>query len=256
MFGLARRLLAARSSSAARPEDHIHTVEAIRARLAEPAPSSYAGDAIYGGFDGTVTTFAVVAGVAGASLSPTVTLILGLANLVADGFSMAAGAYLSTRAEEQRYAVLREFEQRSLVVDPDGERREIREILANMGVRGDALTAATETITDDKRAWVDLMLLGEYGLTQQRRNPRIAAGTTFGAFIVFGAIPLVPHATGMPAPFAIATAMTSISFIGIGILKARHAGRSITNSVLETLAVGAGAAALAYGVGKLLSGLA
>jgi len=256
MFALVRRVMASGLMSADRPENHVHTPEAIRARLAAPTPSSYAGDAIYGGFDGTVTTFAVVAGVAGAALSPTVTLILGLANLFADGFSMAAGAYLSTRAEEQRYQALREFEQLSLRTDPDGERLEIREILLRMGVREPALATATQSITADKRAWVDLMLLGEYGLTEQRRSPRLSAATTFSAFLVFGAVPLLPHALGLPSAFAVATALTSVSFIGIGIMKARHAGRSVAMSVLETLAVGAGAAGLAYGVGKLLSGLA
>ena len=235
---------------------HSHTPSAIRARLAAPTPTSYAGEAIYGGFDGTVTTFAVVAGVAGASLSPAVTLILGLANLIADGFSMAAGAYLSTRAEEQRYLALREFEQASVAAEPDGERREIREILARMGVEGPALAEATRSVTSDRQAWIDLMMLGEYGLTQQRRSARLSAAMTFGAFLLFGAVPLLPYALSLPSPFLLASATTAISFTGIGILKAYHAGRPAGVSIAETLAVGAGAAGLAFAVGHLLSGLA
>ena len=73
--------------------DHKHTPEAIESRLSAGPQSSYLRDWVYGGMDGTVTTFAVVSGVVGAELPTTVILILGLANLVADGFSMAAGNY-------------------------------------------------------------------------------------------------------------------------------------------------------------------
>lgn len=251
MLATMRRLWRARRASQVSGLRHEHTIEAIRARLSRPAPPSNAADAIYGGFDGTVTTFAVVAGVAGASLSPTVTLILGCANLLGDGFSMAAGAYLSNRAEEQRYATLRDFERLSVAETPEGERREIREILAGMGIRDPALTSATDAMTSTERAWVDLMLLGEYGLTRPRRTSFAAAITTFTAFVLFGAVPLLPFAAGLPEPFLIATATTAVSFVGLGIMKARHASRSLLMSVLETLAVGSVSAGLAYGVGRL-----
>lgn len=61
----------------------------------------YLPEFVYGGTDGTVTTFAVVAGVIGASLSSTVVLILGFANLFADGFSMAVSNYLSTKSRNE-----------------------------------------------------------------------------------------------------------------------------------------------------------
>ncbi len=69
---------------------------------AAPPPDSWLREFVYGGIDGTVTTFAVVAGVAGAGLSPAIVLVLGLANLLGDGFAMAAGNYLSTKADHQR----------------------------------------------------------------------------------------------------------------------------------------------------------
>ena len=70
--------------------EHSHTEQAIRARLARGPRSNYLRDWIYGGIDGAVTTFAIVAGVAGADLSAAVVLVLGFANLLADGFAMAA----------------------------------------------------------------------------------------------------------------------------------------------------------------------
>ena len=62
---------------------------------------SYLGEFVYGAIDGSVTTFAVVAGATGADLSPSVVIILGFANLFADGFSMATGNYLSTKTKLQ-----------------------------------------------------------------------------------------------------------------------------------------------------------
>lgn len=251
-----RRRARARPAVPAPGEPHDHDRASIRARLRAPIRQSYATELIYGGFDGTVTTFAVVAGVEGASLAAGITLILGLANLFADGFSMAAGAYLSARAEEERYATLREFERRSVADNPEGERREAVEILSRMGVSEPALSAAADAVTADESRWIDLMMQGEYGLGELNRSPRLAALATFGAFLVFGMVPLLPYLLGYGEAFHVAAAMTGVSFVGLGLLKARHGGRAILPSVVETLAVGIGAAAVAWGVGHLLAGLA
>src|SRR5688500_13819809 len=106
--------------------EHEHTTEAIRARLAEGPRPSYLRDWVYGGIDGSVTTFAVVTGVVGAHLSPTIIVILGIANLLGDGFSMAASNYLGTRTERQEAEALRAQEERHIQTDPDGEREEVR----------------------------------------------------------------------------------------------------------------------------------
>ena len=85
-----------------------HTTEAIRDRLDADPKVSYLRDWVYGGIDGAVTTFAIVAGVVGADMGARVILILGLANLLADGFSMAAGNYSGTKSEVEDYERLRE----------------------------------------------------------------------------------------------------------------------------------------------------
>lgn len=69
-----------------------------RRRLAESRHPSYLGDAILGSIDGCVTTFAVVAGAAGGGFSSGVVIVLGIANLLADGFSMAVSNYQGPRA--------------------------------------------------------------------------------------------------------------------------------------------------------------
>lgn len=79
-----------------------HSPRAVSARLSGAPAVSYLRDFIYGAVDGAVTTFAVVAGVAGARLDETVVIILGSANLLADGFSMAVSNFLGSRAERQQ----------------------------------------------------------------------------------------------------------------------------------------------------------
>ena len=86
---------------------------------------SYLSDFVYGGIDGSVTTFAIVAGVIGASLSPTIVLILGFANLFADGFSMAVGNYLSTKSRKEYADKIRKSEEHSVINIPEEETEEI-----------------------------------------------------------------------------------------------------------------------------------
>src|SRR5918993_2054889 len=101
--------------------EHEHTVEAIGERLAAGPRHNYLRDWIYGGIDGAVTTFAVVTGVVGANLSPAIILILGFANLVADGFSMAASNFLGTRAEHDDIKRIEKIEHRHIEFEPEGE---------------------------------------------------------------------------------------------------------------------------------------
>ena len=129
------------------PLEHGHSQEQIRARLARGPRVSYLRDLVFGGIDGAVTTFAIVAGVVGADLSPRIVLILGAANLLADGFSMAAANYSSTRTEVDEYAHLRAMEERHIETTPDGEREEVRQILHAQGFDGDTLRQAVKLIT-------------------------------------------------------------------------------------------------------------
>ncbi len=159
--------------------EHEHTQEAIHQRLAAGAQQSYLRDWVYGGNDGTVTTFAIVAGVIGAHLSPRVILILGSANLIADGFAMAASNYLATRSEIEEFHHAETVERRHIEVAPDGEREEVREILRGLGLVGDLLDRVVAVITADRDRWVRLMIRDEYGLPAVVRSPFRAAASTF-----------------------------------------------------------------------------
>jgi VIT1/CCC1 family predicted Fe2+/Mn2+ transporter len=97
-----------------------HSAQAIARRLSGPPSLSYLRDRMYGGIDGAVTAFAIVAGVIGAQLSSRVVLILGIANLIADGFFMAARNYSGTKTEHDEQAHLRAIEERHIDVVPEG----------------------------------------------------------------------------------------------------------------------------------------
>lgn len=236
--------------------EHDHSPEAIRERLSAGPRHSYIRDWVYGGIDGSVTTFAVVSGVIGASLSPVVILVMGFANLVADGFSMAASNYLGTKAEQEDFKRLEVIEYRHVDTNPEGEREEVRQIFTEKGFEGEDLDRVVELITSDRTRWVRTMLTEEYGLPLEVRSARLAAVCTFSAFSLCGLVPLVPFILGVPRAFAISTVLTGVTFFAIGAVKAKWSTSAWWRSGLETLFVGSIAALLAYGAGLLLRGLA
>ncbi|WP_438976416.1 VIT1/CCC1 transporter family protein [Roseicyclus sp.] len=235
------------------PREHGHSPAEIAARIAAPAGRGYLRDVVYGAIDGAVTTFAIVAGVAGAALETKVILALGLANLLADGFSMAAGNYAGTKAERDDASRLARVERRHLAENPAGERAEIREILRRKGLSGDVLEQAATQIAGDTAAAVALMLSDEYGLAPVAPRPLRAALATFAAFVGAGAVPLVPFVLGWGDAFAQATAMTLAVFFTIGAAKSLWSEAPWWRSGLETLAIGGAAAMVAYAVGRLFA---
>jgi len=232
--------------------EHEHSPSAIRDRLAQGPRNSYLRDWVYGGIDGSVTTFAVVTGVVGASLSPSIVLILGAANLLADGFSMAASNYSGTRTEKQEHEAMRAREERHIDVDPDGEREEVRQIFASKGFEGAELERVVEVVTADRDRWIDLMLTEEYGLPPQIRPPLTAALNTFVSFLLCGSMPLLPFIAQLPHPFAWSLALTLIVFFLIGSAKSRWLTVSWWKGGLETLGIGSAAAALAFLAGLIM----
>jgi VIT1/CCC1 family predicted Fe2+/Mn2+ transporter len=231
--------------------EHGHSPEEIRARLSSRVPESYLRDWVYGSIDGVVTTFAVAAGVAGANLSPHVVLILGFANLLADGFSMAVANYSGTRTEIDNYQRLLAIEKQHIRAVPDGEREEIRQIFAKKGFRGDDLEVVVATISADTRRWAETMVLEEYGLSPVQRSPVKAALSTFSAFALFGSLPLIPFMAG--GGLVLSALAASVAFLLIGSFKSRWSMRSALHCSVETLAIGGVAAGLAFATGHFLA---
>lgn len=232
-------------------QDHGHTRPEIAARLSAGPQNSHLKDMIYGGIDGAVTTFAIVAGVEGAGLPHSIIVALGLANILADGFSMAASNYSGTKAELDDRKRIIQIEERHIAVHPEGEREELRQILHIRGLSGDVLEDATQAIAQRRDKWINIMLTDEYGLTRDDPEPLRAAITTFIAFLVAGAVPLFPFVLGLPNAFATSILATLLTFFMIGAGKSRWSLAKWWRSGTETLLIGGIAALLAYGVGGL-----
>lgn len=232
-----------------------HQPDKIRERLLEPRRHNYLGDAVLGAIDGCVTTFAVIAGSVGAGFSNTVAIILGFANLVADGFSMAVSNYQSTKSQCELVEKAKDMELRHIEMIPEGEREEVRQIFASKGFQDDVLENIVDVITRDRDLWVETMIKEELGMQMDGPQPMLAASTTLAAFLLVGTIPLLPFL--IPDVDSSRTFITSVLLTGgvffmIGIVKGQITQKSPITSGIETLLMGGGAAFLAYFVGYWL----
>ncbi|HCF96110.1 MAG: VIT1/CCC1 transporter family protein [Verrucomicrobiota bacterium] len=225
------------------------------------AGSQYIGDFVYGGLDGIITTFAVVCGVAGADLETRIILIMGLANLLADGFSMATGAFLSARSEQEYYRKEREREAWEIDHFPEGERIELLEIYQNKGYAKEEAEQLTELITRNKERWLDAMMVDELGMLPDESSPLLNGVATLVAFVLAGSVPLLVYFLGLVFPiaadlsFAIALGLSGVALFGLGVAKVLVTHLNPWKSGLEMLLVGGLAAFVAYLVGGMLKGL-
>lgn len=235
---------------------HKHDIRSIKDRLHEGTRHSYLKDFVYGSVDGTITTFAIVSGVVGADLQSKTILILGAANLFADGFSMAASNYLGTKTENDERNLIEEFENLHIDKYPAGEENEVRQILKEKGYSGDLLEKNTKFIVSDRKRWMNMMLSEEYGIDPNPpRSALKSSMTTFLAFVLFGSIPLISYIFKMNNPFFWASLLTGLSFTTIGSLRSKWTVESSFLSAGKTLLMGSGAAAIAYIVGDALRGV-
>ena len=217
----------------------------------------YIHNIVYGGNDGIITTFAVVAGSVGAELPSYVVIILGLANLFADGVSMAAGAYLSLKSERDQYERVRKEELAEIDDHPEIERAEVRGFLRAKGFRGAALEGTVAIITGNRDVWADMMMNEEHGLTKHTSSkPWVNAFATFLSFVLFGSVPLMPYIFAVfQQSFTLAAFSTVVAMLILGLLRSYVTRERLLRGALEVVGVGVAAAITAYGVGLLLRGI-
>lgn len=233
-------------------EQKLHGSQSFFQRFQE-----YLGEFVYGGIDGSVTTFAVVAGSVGAGLDSAVIIILGFANLLADGFAMSVGAYLSSKSEHDNYDKHKAVEYWEVDNIPEKEVAEIREIYEAKGFEGPLLEQVVEVIVSDRDRWVDVMMKEELEMIKDARSPFMIGFVTYLSFLLVGLIPLAVYVVDYVSsyPFDLfwsACLFTSLGFIIIGWLKSYVTQTGRLRGIMETLVLGAIAAAVAYFVGDLL----
>jgi VIT1/CCC1 family predicted Fe2+/Mn2+ transporter len=222
----------------------------------------YLKEVIYGGIDGIITTFAVVAGFSGAALSGDATmalsfmtvLLFGLANLFADGVSMGLGNFLAVRSEQGLYKSMRAKEQHESRYNGVAEAKETKVILLEKGFSEEDAEVLTTIYQKNKSYWLDFLMTNEVKISDPRKESPVYTGlATFMAFVGFGIIPLIPFILMQsfdPATvFRFSMLSTVTALILLGILKWRIIGTGLLRAVFEIVFVGAIAASVAFFVG-------
>ncbi len=220
--------------------------------------NTYLGEFVYGGIDGAITTFAIVAGAAGAGADIIWVIIFGFANLIADGFSMSVGNYFSSKAEQDNFEKHKAIEYWEIENKRESEVQEIEDIFRDKGFEGDLLAQVVTTITSNKHIWVDTMMKEELEMIKDNRNPKKTALATFISFFTIGLIPLLSYILSIWISltpewlFPASCIATGLALIIIGYVKGKFTQTNMFSSVIETLSLGSLAAFLAYFVGEVL----
>ncbi len=215
---------------------------------------------VYGGNDGIVTTFAVVAGFAGAALdggesaaiAGVVVLLFGLANLLADATAMGLGAFLSSRSARDVYFNERRKTVTEIARSPEAERAVAARLLVEKGMTPDDAAVVAERYAKRPELLADFLVQNEYGLGDPSDASPMRDGlATFGSFVVFGAIPLAPYFFAAPSPdlFQLSVALTALALALLGALRWAATREPLMRCVLETMAVGGVCAGVAFLVG-------
>jgi VIT1/CCC1 family predicted Fe2+/Mn2+ transporter len=228
--------------------------------------ATYLKEVIYGGVDGIITTFAVVAGFSGAALSNETTtqlsflvvLLFGLANLLADGVSMGLGNFLSVRSDQSLYCKIRADEKREMQSNPDIELKETVTILMQKGFSEEDASTLASIYQKNESYWLDFMMNHELEIPDPTDdNPTRTGLATFLSFIVFGFIPLVPFILFATLPphvvFQFSSAFALAALVLLGILKWRIVGTKPLKSIFEVVLVGGVAACVAFFVGSFFN---
>jgi vacuolar iron transporter family protein len=214
----------------------------------------YLGDAVYGALDGTVTTFAIISGAVGAGLPQRYVIILGMANLFADGFSMAVGSYMSQKSHLQYLNKKRLAIEDKINHQKEVAIQELKNIYQDKGFDGFNLTQAINIISAQPRIWAQ-ELLDSKGLHQEVSRPLITSLVTFTAFVLVGSMPLIPLTFFTNIYFWEILILVSVVLFMVGSLRSRLTSITWWRGGLEVMLAGITASFIAYAIGEFLNKL-
>ncbi len=224
--------------------------------------STYLKEIVYGGVDGIVTTFAVVAGFTGAqsgdstiaALSVTAVLLFGFANLFADAVSMGLGNVLSVRADQDVYRREKEKERLEIKKNKNSEIAETIFILKQKGFSDKQAREVAQIYATNEEYWLEFMMNHELEMTSPEGDKPVLTGlSTTLSFMFFGSIPIIPYLLLREDPniFYISSIATFIALAMLGLLRYRVTKEAIARSVGEIVVLGGISAVIAYFVGTL-----
>eukprot|EP00657_Telonema_sp_P-1_P012722 TRINITY_DN9468_c0_g1_i1.p1 TRINITY_DN9468_c0_g1~~TRINITY_DN9468_c0_g1_i1.p1 ORF type:complete len:357 (+),score=101.54 TRINITY_DN9468_c0_g1_i1:107-1177(+) len=244
-----------------------HSTEEIKIRIAESATEKHSKlgerlkSIVYGGLDGIITTFAVVAGATGGHLDTSVILILGVSNMFADGVSMGMGDAISTKAENEMTMKERDREAWEMENYPEGEIEEMVELYTQRGLEPDKARLVVENMASNKDFLIDQMVTDELGLElpDEDDNPWKDGLVTFTSFVFFGMFPLLAYiclnSTDLTqdALFVMSCCLTGVMLFILGVVKSQFTQQMWYLAGTEILCLGGFTAAVSYGIGALVA---
>jgi VIT1/CCC1 family predicted Fe2+/Mn2+ transporter len=211
--------------------------------------------AVLGANDGLVSNLSLVMGVLGAEVSERTVLLTGLAGLVAGAASMAMGEWLSVTSSRELYEAQVGVEAEELAQNPAEEEMELGLIYQAKGLPEDEARALAKRLLADRSSALDTLVREELGLDPQELggSPWVAAVTSFGLFALGAIFPVLPYFFMTGAAAAVASAaLAGVALAGTGVITSFFTGRGALFSALRQLAIGYGAAAITFAIGRLV----
>lgn len=210
--------------------------------------------AVLGVDDGLVSNFGLVMGVAGAGADAHGLVVAGLAGLLAGSLSMALGEWLSVQSARELFARQIDIEREELTLAPEEEEEELRLIYQAKGLSEESARAIAAKVVRSPSA-LETLAREELGIdpAELGGSAYVAAGTSFAMFAVGAVLPLIPLLFTSGGTAVVLSAVTSgVALFGIGALITVITGQSALRAGLRQLAIGIAAAAITYGVGRLV----
>ena len=211
--------------------------------------------AVLGGNDGLVSNFSLVMGIAGATVAQTGVLLAGMAGLLAGALSMALGEWISVKSSQELYENQMQLEMDELETNPEGERKELKLIYMAKGIPEDQAIKIVDDLMKDKNLAHQVLVKEELGINaEELKGSAIeAALSSFFLFAIGAIIPVLPFMflSGYQA-IVLSTLLSAIGLFLIGAAITLFTGRNVWFSGFRQVIFGLAAAAVTFGIGKLI----
>ncbi|HEY7560300.1 MAG TPA: VIT1/CCC1 transporter family protein [Candidatus Binatia bacterium] len=209
--------------------------------------------AVFGINDGLVSNFSLVMGFAGAEAKPEYILLAGVAGLLAGSFSMAAGEYVSMRAQRELFEQQIKMEKEELEMSPKEEEEELSLIYQAKGIPEHEAALLARRIIANPSIAIDTLAREELGLDpSELGSPWVAAVTSFLAFVMGALVPVIPYlfASGSPA-WGASILLSCLALFAIGAVISIFTARGPILSGLRMAGIGLLASGVTFGAGWL-----
>lgn len=211
--------------------------------------------AVLGGNDGLVSNFSLVMGIAGATANQQGVLLAGVAGLLAGALSMALGEWISVKSSQELYENQMQLEMEELEINPEGEKQELKLIYMAKGIPEDQAKDIVEELMKNKEHAHEVLVKEELGINAEelKGSAMEAALSSFVLFAIGAIIPVFPFmfTSGMKA-IVLSTIASAIGLFLIGAAITLFTGRNVWFSGFRQVFFGLAAAAVTFGIGKLI----